>query len=137
MLSLLNRFRLFLNIFIFIILCTSSCKEIPKKKQNSFTQVDWEKNIKLDTIIKTDTVDINAWVKNTGDTLLIFKHIKTTCGCISANFKDMTINPNDSTFIHIKLLNNNAGYFNKNIYIFCNVAISPLKISIHGNCFNP
>ena len=46
-----------------------------------FTEIDYEKEIKIDCSNNLDTLNIATWIKNIGETPLTIKHIKTSCGC--------------------------------------------------------
>jgi hypothetical protein len=136
MLPLLSRDKL-LVVWGICSLCIFSCGKTQKEvRREKLTEVEYTRFIKLDSVSVSDTIKVNTLIKNIGDTTLMIKYVKTSCGCTEAVVTNNRLAPHDSTKLGIKILSRAESYFNKSVYIFCNVKESPLKISISGQAFN-
>lgn len=114
-----------------IISCKTSTKEI---KKGNYTTISFDNTIEVETAFVHDTIAINTWISNVGDTTLLIKYIKTSCGCTEAYSDKNEVLQNDSAKLVIKFVNHTESYFSNSIYIFCNVVDSPVKIMFFGRC---
>lgn len=78
--------------------------------------------------IKEKTINI----KNTGKYPLVIQDINTSCGCIKIEYDKTPIQPDQETKFKIIYTANEAGFFRKNIDIFCNSPKSPIHLIIKG-----
>lgn len=112
-----------------IFLCSSCSDNQPTKKEQvqdkaqSLTELQWRDSVlDLGTIKAAKSYPIVFYVKNIGNTPLIFEKIESTCGCTVVDQKiNKPILPSmsDSILGHFKL-SEAIGYAERKIYILAN-----------------
>lgn len=90
-----------------------------KHKDYSILKVD-KHLIQLDTIKLKDTIIKRIKLANIGKEKLHLLKIEANCGCTIVDFKDSILNPNEFTFLNIRIIPENKGLFKKNVVIKSN-----------------
>jgi hypothetical protein len=83
--------------------------------------------------ISTDsTYTVDFIIKNIGDKALIINNVIASCGCTSPQWEKNPIKQNESTTIKIHYTPDKKGFFDKQIFIFCNIKQNTIRIGISG-----
>lgn len=69
---------------------------------------------------------------NTGNNPLIWENISTSCGCTTVEYTKKPILPNEKTSIKIIYKADHPEHFNKTVTIYCNSAVSPIRVKVTG-----
>lgn len=88
--------------------------------------------IELKDLLVSDTIYVNAIIKNTGNNPLIIKNIYTDCDCIVPSWSKTPIMPQRNEKITIKITTRSAGYLYKKINILCNTKNKVEQLIIKG-----
>lgn len=84
---------------------------------------------KLETNV---TTNLEFILRNSGNVPLIIKKVNTSCGCTVASWENKPILPNDETIIKVEVKPDTPGYFQKTIYVLCNVRDKLIPLTIKG-----
>jgi hypothetical protein len=102
-------------------------------QQEKLTSIEADKttydfgNIKMG---ESNTVDFQ--LKNTGNEALLIHQIITSCDCTAADWDKQPIAPGKTAKIKVKIKPDKGGRFNKTIEVYCNIKVSPVKLTISG-----
>ena len=70
---------------------------------------------------------------NTGSNLLVIQDIITSCGCTKVEYSKEPARPGVTCEVKVSYEAEELGHFKKTITIYCNVAKSPLRLTLEGN----
>ncbi|WP_396190828.1 DUF1573 domain-containing protein [Flavobacterium sp.] len=92
------------------------------KKNQEFAELTFTNEINFGKIKVNDTVNKKFKLKNTSNTILKIKDIKTSCGCTVAKLKDSVVNPNDYAEIDVEYISDkdDVGNISKSIIVDAN-----------------
>ena len=102
-------------------------------KKNIITTVEIEqKEIEIENM-KTDEVSTAVFtLKNTGTKPLLINHVDASCGCTRPHWETRPIKPEEMTEIKVEIKPNNAGFFNKTVYVYANTNEKVIPLNIRG-----
>jgi hypothetical protein len=69
-------------------------------------------------------------ITNTGSFPLIIHQVSASCGCTNVSWDKQTVEPGGTASVRAALTPDEAGRFNKTIDVHCNVAESPLRLTL-------
>lgn len=92
------------------------------KKNQELAELTFTNEINFGIIKVNDTVSKKIKLKNTSDTILKIKDIKTSCGCTVAKLKDSVVKPNAYAEIDVEYISDkdDIGNISKSIIIDAN-----------------
>lgn len=71
-------------------------------------------------------------IQNTGKNTLILDHVRASCDCVEVGYSRKLIPPGGTDTLYIRINTAVPGPVRENVWIYCNVAQSPLKIRVSG-----
>ncbi len=99
-----------------------------------FTKIQTEETSwDFGTFPKNQRQEKTFLIKNTGDRMLVIQKVVTSCGCVKVEYDKEPLKPGQTLGIKMVFRAEQAGRFNKNIQVHCNIAKSPLRFFISGN----
>lgn len=72
-------------------------------------------------------------LRNTGEYPLVVQDITTSCGCTSVEYSKEPVLPGKSLDIKVIYKAEHPEHFNKTLSVYCNIASSPLQLTIKGD----
>jgi hypothetical protein len=132
-------------IFLLIVSIMSVCFSC-KKEQTKEVMENTDNNKKLQTIVELNVVDYECeniytnetyhaifQLKNIGKNPLRLDRVSTSCGCFFAEWDRQAVNPGETSEIDVEMNWDKEGYFNQSIDVYCNIAVSPITLTVSGN----
>jgi len=104
--------------------------------KNNTTVEQIQDVIELSDIKKGETHKLQFSLKNTGNTALVISDIKTSCGCTTASWQKIPVEPGKTTPINAEINIKELGFFQKTVSVYCNTVNSPVIYTIKGNTVN-
>ena len=103
------------------------------KTYNKITEVEIERPIiRIDNFHWKEVKTIKNKIRNIGENPLIIEGISTSCDCTTVDYKETKIEPNEELTFEISYKAEKPETFYRTISIFCNVANSPIELTIEG-----
>lgn len=80
-----------------------------------------------------DKQTMSLYVQNTGNVPLVINDVTTSCGCTTVDYTKEPILPGRNGELQISYQAEQPEHFNKTVSIYCNVASSPVIVTLKGN----
>ncbi|WP_455672693.1 DUF1573 domain-containing protein [Phocaeicola sp.] len=98
------------------------------------TDVDIDKtSINFGSFPKAEKQERKFVLTNTGNHPLVVQDIITSCGCTKVNYSKQPVRPGGHLELTVIYEAEQSEHFNKTITVYCNVANSPLRLTIVGD----
>jgi hypothetical protein len=131
----------FLIVFFAINICLfSGCTQSSNKKTEEKDQVGNLPEITFEAIEHDyGTIEYNGngeyefVFENTGDSPLVLKNVKTSCGCTASEWSKEPIKEGENGKIKVSYRTNIPGSFNKSITVYSNASNAVVTLRIKGN----
>jgi len=126
-------FSFILVSLILLISCTFASKEKSRELNYELTVIKFKKNsYDFGTIPLGKSVSVVFEFSNTGQSPLIIKDVKSSCGCTVTQWSKGIIRPNAGGSVRVVYDGKNPGKFDKSIEIISNSKNSPFLLTIKG-----
>ena len=89
--------------------------------------------LQLGTIRYGEKRKVTFRFTNTGQTPLLLRDVRPSCGCTGAEWEKRPVAPGQTGEIKITFDPNSLGHFLKNIDIVCNIDSGIMKLKLCGN----
>ena len=98
------------------------------------TTIRFERDtLQLGTIRYGEKRKVTFRFTNTGQTPLLLRDVRPSCGCTGAEWEKRPVAPGETGEIKITFAPNSLGHFLKNIDIVCNIDSGIMKLKLCGN----
>ena len=107
----------------------------PAQAMNALpTTIRFERDtLQLGTIRYGEKRKVTFRFTNTGQTPLLLRDVRPSCGCTGAEWEKRPVAPGETGEIKITFDPNSLGHFLKNIDIVCNIDSGIMKLKLCGN----
>ncbi|WP_158712878.1 DUF1573 domain-containing protein [Parabacteroides pacaensis] len=105
-------------------------KEFPTQKNTKVEANDYKKF--LGDVTLNQTVTTTFELKNIGDCPLVIHKVNTACGCTVVQWDQHPVEKDKVASVTVKFTGQQAGFFAKKIFVFCNVEKNPIQLLISG-----